>query len=199
MANTNSPFGFRVVGRMDGGSPTAGFGPPNYTIANGNSNAIFTGDPVIPLNTGYIDIATASTVQIAGIFLGCEYFATAIGRKVWSPYWPGSGATGDIQAYVSSDPQLLFVAQSDGSPIVFGDINANIQLQAGSGNTITGISGFSLHQATITTADTLPFRIVGLWSQWKPPGSTGTDDTSNYNWAVVAPNNWSRKQLTSVG
>jgi hypothetical protein len=195
--NTNAPFGFRPIGRQDGGSPTAGL--TRVLIASDNVHSFYAGDPVIPLNTGYVDIATASTVQIAGIFWQCEYLNTSQGRVVWSQSYPTGAATGDVTAYLITDPEQLFVAQSDGLPIVFGDINANIQLQAAAGNALTQQSGFSLHQGTIATDDTLPFRIIDLWSNYAPPGSAGTDNTSNYNWAVVAPNNWSRKQLTSVG
>jgi hypothetical protein len=197
MSNTNAPFGFQPLGRQDGGSPT--FGLTVMKIKSDNAHSFYTGDAIIPLNTGYIDVATASTVQIAGIFWGCKYLNSTIGQTVWRPNYVTGSATGDITAYIINDPDLTFVAQSDLLPIAFADVNANIQLTIGTGSNLTGQSAFSLHQGTIDVTDTLPFRIVSLWSAVAPPGSPGTDDTSNYNWAVVAPNNWSRKQLTSVG
>lgn len=202
MANVNSPFGLNPIGRMDGGSPTAGMTKVNILYSAG---PFYRGDPLIPLNTGYYTIYDPSggaTVQIAGVFWGCEYLSAAIGRKVWSNYYPASGqASGDVTAYLITDPDQLFVIQSDGTTaIAVSDINGNAPLVAGAGNTTTQLSGFTLNHSGITTTDTLPVRIVGLWSQFAPPGTTnGVDNTAAYNWVVVAPNNWSRKQLSSVG
>jgi len=188
---------------MDGGSPTAGLTKVNILYSAG---PFFMGDPLIPLNTGYYAIYDPSggpTVQIEGVFWGCEYLSSAIGRKVWSPHYPASGqSSGEVTAYMITDPDQLFVIQSDGTTaIAVSDINANAGLVAGSGgSTVTGLSSFMLDHATLTTTATLPFRVIGLWSQWTgTTNAPGADDSSVYNWVVVAPNNFSRKQLTSVG
>lgn len=191
MANTNAPFGFRQYSGY-GSAPT--YEQVTMLIANGNTNPIFFGDAVIPLSTGYIDVATASTVQMAGIFAGCTYFSTSQKRVVWSNYWPGSGATGDITAYVINDPNAKFLVQAGGSAIGIADINANVQLNAGTGSTTTGISG--MYVESPNTTSTLPFRVVGLVTT--PPGANGTDYTSAYNYVIVAFNNVSAKQLTGV-
>jgi len=203
MANNNSPFGLRPIGRQDGGSPTAG---QTTIFILASAGPFFYGDPLVPLSTGSFavyDPSGGATVQIRGVFAGCEYLSTAIGRKVWSNYYPANGqSSGSITAYIIDDPDQLFVIQSDGTTaIATTDINANAPLVAGSGgNTTTQLSSFQLSHSGITTTDTLPVRIMGLWSQFSPPGQTsGTDDSSPFNWVVVAPNNWSRKQLTSVG
>lgn len=198
MANVNSPFGLRPIGRQDGGSPTAGLTKVNMLYSEG---PYFAGDPIIPLNTGYFAIWSGN-VQMAGVFWGCEYLSAAIGRKVWSQYYPASGqASGEITGYLITDPDQLFVVQSDGTTaIAVSDINANASLTTGTGNQYTQQSGWTLAHTGITTTDVLPVRIVGLWSQWTgTTNAPGCDDTTPYNWTVVAPNNWSRKQLTSVG
>jgi hypothetical protein len=120
-----------------------------------------------------------------------------VGRKVWW-YWPSSGVSSDGNAGISNDGEALFVAQSNGTAIAFADIGANIGFATGAGSTTTGLSAYSLDQTTIGTTNTLPFRIVGLWSQKAPPGSAGADDTTPYNWAVVALNNTDRSSTTGV-
>lgn len=195
MANTNAPFGF---------SQTSGHGSaPTYEtnvrkIASNNSTAIFSGDPVTSLSSGYIAQSSPGTTQIDGIFVGCEYLSTSQKRTVWSPYWPGSDATGDITAYVVQDPNSRFVVQAGGSTtaIGFADIGSNINFAVGTGNTSTGRSGAYADQTTIATTSTLPFRIVGLVTD--PPGAPGTDTASGYNRIVVAFNNVDAKSLTGI-
>lgn len=192
MANTNAPYGFRQYSGT-GSAPT--YEQVVMTIASNNATAIFFGDPVVPLNTGYIAQASSNSVQIAGIFVGCKYLSTSQKRTVWSNYWPGSDANGDVTAYVVNDPNAKFVAQSDATGVAFADINANIGFAIGTGNTATGISGAYLDTSTLNTTNTLPFRVVSLVTN--PPGSAGTE-AGAYNWAIVAFNNVSTKQLTGI-
>ena len=198
MANTNAPNGFQVFRRFDGGSPTSGY--ETRKILSTYSTAIGFGDPVIPVSTGYIQRATASTVQIAGIFFGCKYLNTSVGRTVWSNNWPGTTQGSDAEAYIVTDPQVLFVAQSNNTAITFADIGANIQFVIGTPNSTTGMSTTALDQSTIATTDTLPFRIVGLLSQYETTSGAvnGTDDASAYNRVIVAPNYWDRRSLLGI-
>ena len=187
MANTNAPFGFQLAGFLDGRSGS--LGQQTRLIANGDTTAVYSGDPVTSLNTGYVTRSTAGTTQIAGIFIGCTYLNTALGRTVWSPSWPGSGATGDVTAYVVTDPQAVFKVQAGGSATAIGlaDINANINFALGTGNATSGQSGAYADQTTISpSTTTLPFRIVGLIQA--PPGANGTDITTGYNNVIVAFN-----------
>lgn len=193
MANTNAPYGFRQY-QGTGSAPT--YEQVVMTIASNNTTDIFFGDPVVPLNTGYITQATSNSVQIAGIFVGCKYLSVSQKRTVWSNYWPGSDNNGTVEAYVVNDPNAKFVAQTDATGAAFGDINSNVGFAIGSGNTATGISGAYIDMSTKDVTSTLPFRIISLVQN--PPGSAGTE-AGAYNWVVVAFNNVSTKQLTSVG
>src|SRR5688572_30005546 len=87
MANSNSPFGFRWLG-LNGGSASATDALITRAVASNDSTAIGKGDPVKNLVTGYVAQWTASTAvsQLAGIFVGCKYYNTALQRVVWSPY-----------------------------------------------------------------------------------------------------------------
>jgi hypothetical protein len=197
MANTNAPFGFRQY-QGTGSAPT--YEQVAMTIDKDDTSAVYYGDPVVPLNTGYIGKGTPGTTQIAGIFYGCKYLSTSQKRVVWSNYWPGSDASDDVEAYVVNDPNAKFLAQAGNSSstgIAFGDINANVQFAYGTGNSSTGISGALIDMAvTPNTTATLPFRVVSLVTQ--PPGGPGTESGA-YNYAVVAFNNVSTKNTTSVG
>lgn len=192
MANTNTPFGFRQV-KGTGSVPT--YELSTRKIASNNSTAIFFGDAVIPLTTGYIGQATASTVRMEGIFYGCKYLSTSQKRVVWSNYWPGADATGDVTAYICDDPNAQFIVQSSDasgtSPIAFANVGEYINIAVGTGNTANGISGMTVDQDTLGTTVTLPFRIVGLVED--PPGVNGTDIATEYNQVIVAFNNASTR------
>lgn len=193
MANTSAPNGFQYFGRQEGGSPTVG-----YTIrkvAAANATAIGFGDPVSQLNTGYLTLSTAGTLSIFGVFAGCYYLNTAVGRIVWSPNWPGGTQGSDATCYIISDPQAMFQVQAENTAITFGDIGLNVNFTIGTPAT-TAAGGYSttmVAQSTLATTNTLPFRVVGLLSQYLPANSVnGTDDTSAYNRVIVAPNFWDR-------
>lgn len=182
MANTNAPFGFRQY-RGTGSVPT--YEQSVRKIASNNSTAIFNGDAVIPLNTGYIAQATAGATPLAGVFVGCKYVSTSQKRTVWSSYWPGADATGDVEAYVIDDPNAQFVAQAGGTAVGFTALGLNIQLNVGTGDTATGISGMYVESPAVTA--TLPFRVIGFVEA--PPGSNGSDIASAYNHVIVGFNN----------
>lgn len=199
MSNTNAPNGFQFWGKMEGASPTVGL---TVRKAASNAAAIGFGDPVTSGTAGYITISTADgTTQIAGIFYGCEYFSSAIGRVVWSPNWPGSGASGDVTCYLDTDPNSMYVAQTYNTAITFADIDANVNFRIGTPQTTAagGFSTSSVDQSTIDTTNTLPFRIVGLLSDYVPTGSVnGTDNASAYNRVIVRANYWDRTSLVGI-
>ncbi|RUV86934.1 hypothetical protein EOA60_20780 [Mesorhizobium sp. M1A.F.Ca.IN.020.06.1.1] len=197
MSNTFAPFGFSQH-RGTGSAPTYEQTPRSIALTAG---AIYAGDPVTSQADGTIAQSVAGTTQIAGIFVGCEYVSATLNRKVWSPYWPGSGsalANTTVTGYVINDPNAQFLCQSGnaGSPVAATDVGANINFAIGTGNALNGLSGAYANQATIATTATLPFRIVAVVTA--PPGSNGTDSASNGNWIVVAFNNVDTKSLTGI-
>jgi hypothetical protein len=195
MANTNAPFGFRQFSGT-GSAPT--YEQIAVRIVY-NATNIFFGDPVAPDANGYVVQASSNSVQVAGIFVGCQYLSVSQKRTVWSNYWPGSDvASGNtVTGYIVNDPNAKWVAQSDATGVATTDINANIGFAIGTGNTASGISGAYLDTSTINTTNTLPFRVISLIDF--PPGSQGTNSNGQaYDWVVVAFNNVSTKQLTGI-
>lgn len=196
LANSNAPNGFQDFGRAEGGSPTAGL--TTRLVSSADTVSIGYGQPVTSLGTGYVAASDpATTTQIDGIFFGCEYLSTTMGRWVWSNYWPGSGAGGDVTAHIKTDPQALFVVQTNDTAITIADVGANVNFAVGTNNTVTQFSGASINQSTIATTNTLPFRIVGLLADTAPPGMPNAE-AGQYNRVIVTANNWDRKSLTGI-
>ena len=194
MSNTFAPFGLSQTGGNPGAAPN--FEQAAYSILYSDTNKIYTGDPVKLGSNGYVAAWTAGTAvsQLFGIFAGCEYLSSSQGKVVWSNYWPGSDATGDVEAYVIDDPNTRFVVQTSGSSFQITGTNTTFtsspvgqlaQLNVGSGSTTTQQSGMYLD--TVGTTATYPFQIVDMVLD--PPGSNGSDPTSNYNYVIVGFNN----------
>ena len=170
MANTNGAFGLRPIGVVGQAANTTG--ATEYRIAAGNTNAIYQGSPVIPLAAGVIDIvgaATGGTVGLLGVFWGCEYVSSTTGEKIFSPYWPGSGADTNfpVKAFVYDNPLQSFVICSDASltseSAARAHVFANANFATGaSGSTTTGISSAKLGVSTINTTANLNLRIMGI-------------------------------------
>ena len=193
MANTAAYFGFTQYQGGAGGAPT--FAQSARRIASGNTTPIYTGDPVMPVVStanGYITQGAAGTTRLDGIFVGCKYLNTSLGRIVWSSYWPGSGATGDVEAYVIDDPNARFLVQTSfaGAPMTgtattmtSGIIGQYAQFTIGSGNTSTGRSGAYL--SSVGTTVTFPFIVV----DYQISGNNGGDPTTQYCNVIVGFNN----------
>tara|TARA_B100000035_G_C21022760_1_gene564759 strand:- start:870 stop:1505 length:636 start_codon:yes stop_codon:yes gene_type:complete len=170
MANSNGAFGLRPIGVVGQAANTTG--ATEYRIASGNTNAIYQGSPVIPLSTGFIDIvgaAAGGSVGLVGVFWGCEYVSSTTGEKIFSNYWPGSGADSNhpVKAFVYDNPMQTFVIASDASltneSTARGHVFANANFAAGAdGSTTTGISSAKLGVSTIATTNTLHLRIMGI-------------------------------------
>jgi len=199
MANTNAPFGFWQR-QGTGSSPT--YEQIEYSITSTTAN-IFFGDPVARLSDGSVAGITTSalpgTVPLAGVFIGCRYLSVAQKRTVWSNYWPGSDGTANtIVAYVVTDPNAQFIAQTGNSTttgVVAANIGSNVQFAYGTGTTANGISGAYIDiGVTPAVTSTLPFRVISLVTT--PPGANGTASGA-YNYAIVAFNNVETKNLTA--
>lgn len=166
-------------------------GPVNYAtverkISSSYTTAIFYGDAVVPVTssaTGYIAQATAGSVALVGIFLGCRYYSTSQKKWIQNNYWPGSDATGDVVAFICSDPLTQFLCQAGATNIGFSDIGQNAQLAVGTGNTTTGISGMYLN--SVGTTSTYPFIVVAVPGTESPASQTVPDPTQPYNQVVV--------------
>ena len=187
MANTNAPQGLVPYASAGGASP------PTYSLRPVrilyNQGAIYKGDPVQNLNSGYVGRWTAGTAvsQMAGVFWGCEYLSVSRGYTVESPYWPGSDVastqyvTGFVLPCDLANPQW-YVLQMDSTGATIADVNANLDLTMTAGSAPLGWSAAVGDHSSITTTNTLPFKIMQLYS--------GIDNTGTgaYAKVIVAAN-----------
>ena len=189
MANVAGPYGFLQVGTASGPPNFAQDSDPPWRIASTYATAIGFGDLVrltSSSDTGYIVQAAAanSTIPNVGIFYGCRYYSTGQRKTVWNNFWPGSDATGDVHAFVCTDPNAQFMVQAGATAITQTSLGTTVDIVAGTVNTTTGLSGMYL--GTPGTTSTYPFKIVNVVTN--PPGANGTDLTTGYNNVIVAFN-----------
>lgn len=180
MANINVAFGLKPINTA-GSTPTGG---TNAYFIDSGASAIYQGSLVKADNGGEVVIssATGDTQKTVGVFAGCEYVSSTTGKKVFSNYWPGSGADTnfDIIAHVYDNPMQRFVIATDATftdkATAIASIFENTQLNGGAGgSTVTGISSASMDVATLDAANTsLPLKIVGI-----------LDDVENQDFAAA--------------
>jgi hypothetical protein len=173
MANINGAFGLKPYGML--GSAPNSVGTTEYRIASDNSNSLFQGQPVIPIAAGVIDdlqAAAGGSVSIVGVFNGCEYVSSTTGEKVFSNFWPGSGADSNfpVKAFLYDDPSMLFTiatsnvqSGNDTEAELRTAVFSNIQLANGnSGSTVTGKSSATADLNTVATTNSHALRIMGI-------------------------------------
>lgn len=200
MSNTATAFGFKHYGFLPGASPD--YQLSTRLIASSNTTSIFFGDPVAKVaNTQYIAAQTVTTATVDAIFQGCMLIPSTGGAPTWSPFYPGA-AGADVTAYVIEAPSALFLAAAFSTNISSTAIGNGISFHTGTGSTVGGgFSGYTLDQATITTATTAPFQVVGLYGMGNGnfgAVGNGSDSTSAFNWVVVAFNNQRFRSLGGV-
>lgn len=203
MANVAGPYGAVQWGTASGPVNFAVSGNTPFRIASTYGTAIGFGDLVNLVSatpTGYLNRWTAATgsaiIQAAGIFYGCKYFSTSQKKTVWNNYWPGSDATGDVEAFVCSDPNAQFMIQATSGPVDQTYIGCTSDVTMGTVNTTTGLSAMSLDTPSTSSPTLLPFKVVNIVTT--PPGANGTDPATAYNSVIVAFNNMIYKTLATV-
>lgn len=161
MANKDASFGMRPV-KMMGGSPWTG-GTSRYRIAANYGTAIYTGDMVMQVTGGTVEIhADGGTVPIVGVFMGCQYTDPTSGEQKFSAYYPASTNASDIIAFIVDDPNVVFEIQADDTfPIA--DLFGNFDIvYTNSSSTQSGLSGAELDVTTGATTAGLPLKAIDI-------------------------------------
>ena len=160
------PFGLTPV-RYKSGAPYNG-AANLYSVAAGETNNIFIGDPVLISGTGDAAgipgvVRAAAGDRMTGVVVGFGQFdgasagsTTAINRGY------RTAATADY-LLVADDPALLFAVEEDavGGALATTDIGNNADLVGGTGSTVTRRSGYMLDSSTKATT-TAQVRIWGF-------------------------------------
>jgi hypothetical protein len=196
MANVNSPFGFRHLGFSEGGA-VANYGQTWKKVAYNYGTALYKGDVVVDLGSGYVGRYTSGIngSNVIGIIDGFEYLSSALGRRTPSTYLPVGDTAYDVDVCITpiaGVPPQLFMVQATSTYFTIADIGQNIEPAVSAAGSIVG--GYGKSAMTITqgtlegTSNVYPFRVVDLYSSYAPTGTNGTDDTSNYNIVIVRSN-----------
>jgi hypothetical protein len=135
MANVNAPFGARLID-----SEGKEIRVKRYVKKTGS--AIYAGDFVKIASTGDVEVASASG-QLLGVAL--EYKA----------------ATSTDSIAVIDDPEAIFEIQASAN-LVAGDVFANAQIVATTGDTVKLTSKHALDSANIADTATHQLKILGL-------------------------------------
>jgi len=167
MANSNTPFGLRPI-RHRNGAPYNG-AATRYYIPASDSTAVYLGDPMILAGSADANGIASVTKATAGSG------AYMLGPVVAVDPSEGAGASGrdsttyraastERYVWVADDPDLVFVVQEDGvgGALAAADVGLNADWIAGSGSTVTGLSGAQLDTSTKATTATLQLRILGF-------------------------------------
>ena len=160
MATTATPYGLKAVNHV-GGTPYAG-STRLLPIASGYASNLFNGQVVQIEADGTIGLVTTFGDGVIGVFVGCTYTDPNTQQLTFNNMWPTGLVAADAKAYVIDDPDVIYMAQADGS-ITQADLGQNTDFAAAQ-STSTGvlINGNSTSAVESTTAVTpaLPFRIV---------------------------------------
>jgi len=191
MANSNTPTGLSPV-RHRSGAPYNG-SATRYFVPASDSTALYVGDPVILAGSADTDgVATVTKATAAGgaYMLGPVVSVEPISRDS-TVYREASVAR---YVWVADDPDLIFEVQEDavGGALAVADVGLNADWIAGTGSTVTGISGAMLDTSTKATTNTLQLRILGF-SQ-KVDNEVG----NAYAKVLVAINLHSLRNLTGI-
>ena len=194
MANASEKFGLRPYRKLDG-TPLVG-AQNRYKIAPGDSTAIFQGDLVRPLTTGFVTRAAGNTsYAVVGVFNGCFYNDPTSGKPTFRNSYPGSitPTQGDITAFVVDDPDAVFLMNAD-EAFAQADLFRNYSLSTATGNTTTGISEVMLDVSVSGTTGTFAVQAIDI-SQ-----DPENDDlsTSNANILVRINNHFYRQGGTGL-
>lgn len=219
-ATTAPPVGSYLL--VTGGTSTAATANGSYLVL-----ASTTTTATVQFGGGSYTTGTATGYiypPVAGVFAGCTYTSTSQKRRVWSNYWPGSDANGDVQAYIINDPNAQFLVQTGNSNTTatafsIATVGQNIGFNFNdstitgetNGNTASGLSTYFADQYTLS-ANTLggysanpylPFRILAIANSpigaaGPLSGQNGSDPTTAYNYVVVGFNNAVSKALASL-
>ena len=162
MANTDQPSGFTPVGTTDGSDWHGKLRTVQF--ADDYAASAFVGDIVKLTDTGSVDgkyeqveVASAGDPNIGAIVEILPSFEDE--GSLTQMYKPAST---ERLAKVCFGNEVLYEVQedSDGGALTTADIGSTINLAAGAGNEITGISGQEIDSSTVGTGTQFRIRHI---------------------------------------
>ena len=164
MSSTKALSGFHPSRKRGSNSNSTGL--TEYTIAQNNASAMFSGDLLkYAASGGTVTPITTTTDYAIGVLAGVRYVDKTSKQPVWSSYIAASVSSDDSTTYalVDDDPNSTFVIQADAA-LTLGDTDLNFDVTLGAGSTVTGRSGFGIKAAS-RVATTAMVRPISLFAQ----------------------------------
>jgi hypothetical protein len=170
----DAAYGYKPIGLI-GGQVFAG-STRNYPISYNYGTAIYYGDFVSLSTTAGTTIGTiipsttpvSTTNTTVGVFLGCYYTNPSTKQRLFSQFYPGNIAAGDITAIVADDPDQVFrvaVTTAAGATTIGSMSSITVGVNV-AGNTLTGsaFTGNGAGAVVGATANTSGggFRVLSL-------------------------------------
>jgi len=190
MATTATPYGLKAVNHV-GGTPYAG-STRLLPIASGYASNLFNGQVVQIATGGTVELVTTFGEGVVGVFVGCTYTDPSTQQLTFNNKWPTGTVAADAKAYIVDDPDVIYMAQADGS-VTQADLGQNSAFAAPqsttTGSTQNGNSTSAVESTTAATG-TLPFRIVDFVdSPTSTVGDAFTDVLIKFNAGIHSYNN----------
>jgi hypothetical protein len=158
MANQDSPFGLRAIGKI--GQNRDNQGLAEFSIA-ASATAIYGQDPVKAAATGTIEVAAAGDTLL-GSLNGVFFTAADTSKPTFANHLNASNTATDIVGFVSSDPYERFEIQSDNTTAsAQTDVFMNYDITYAAGSSHDYLSGVELDDSTTSTASG-QLRVVGV-------------------------------------
>ena len=158
MANQDSPFGLRAIGKI--GQNRDNQGLAEFSIA-ASATAIFGQDPVKALNTGTIGVAAAGD-SLLGALNGVFFTDANTSKPTFANHLLAGNTATDIVGFVSSDPYERFEIQSDNTTAsAQTDVFMNYDITYAAGSTHDYLSGVELDDSTLSSTSG-QLRVVGV-------------------------------------
>ena len=159
---TNTPFG------LSSGNSLIAAGSNGktrvYTVDTTTGN-LFTNDPVKIVN-GKIQACAAGDTSI-GTCLGISYISAGggVNSAEDKTHWLNGTAVksgSEVTCYVDTAPYTIFTVQTNASgALIEANVGNTANWAVGAGDKTTGVSNYTLDQATLGTAATLNMTIIG--------------------------------------
>ena len=156
MTATYAPNGL-TPSRIRGAAPNCN-GTNEYSIASGDSNSIYTGQPV-RVTAGNITAIISAGQATVGVFQGCRYVED--GEQKFKSYWPGGTSATTAVGLVTDNPAQTYIIQADAS-VTAGVVGQTLALvSVGAGSTFTGKSGAGADASTVGTG-VQDLKVIGV-------------------------------------
>ena len=158
MANKNSPFGLRAIGKVGQNDDNQGLA--EFSIA-ASAGATYLQYPVKALKTGTIGVAGAGDVLL-GTLNGVFFTAADTQKPTFANNLKAGNTATDIVGFVSSDPYERFEIQSDNTlASAQTDVFMNYDILYTAGDSANYVSAVQLDDST-TSSTSGQLKVIGV-------------------------------------